>query len=926
MRTQNDKSILNLLYRGTTTIQDFCWDAMTTTPILSLITAEEINYIHKLILSPRYSGNNKYKMEKIDEVMHFRGFSRFAGGTNRLVYEHPAAPNAVFKVAIDAVGINDNPAEFYNQKFLKPYCCKVFECSPCGTIASFERVERITTFEEFYTIADDYFYILSRVIIGKYVMDDIGIDYFMNIGIRKGCHPVILDFPYLFELDGRKLECGAVLEDGSVCRGDIDYDHGFNKLMCKKCGRVYRARDLAKPPKESHILLKNKGGARMNIRLMRGNEVLVHYDTTVERDFLSPNDPEIGKSGIRVTLMHDSDHVSKSNSTEVMEIFEPAEKPVINNGGKVVISLGKKKDGIIPTSNNKPSLNFKLSISGGDVAIKEVSEPEVKHETVVEPIKSYNHSNVTIKELKEPLPERVAKVAIGKAPVAEKVITNTDSESKIEVHVTGGDIKKEESSFDRAQRLINEYLYDEFGSKDNLHDITNIALASTRVGENNEYQIDVVADLKNLTVKTIIDAEEFKVSKFDTIEEMNDNFLDTLNFDDLTFLTKEELDKLSEIHYNESNPEIDQVEIIKCKPANPNKDIVIESDATEVSYEPVNSNSNGFTYAIAFDDVPTNENNISDNMLCMLDAKFGINAEKLGCDSLEAYKSIFEKEDWPSKVKEKGFTMKDAIHFVNMYDEVMHPESEEDKEGDTEENLLRRAIDIINAYYHYVYQTDDDDDFSDLANIDLGYADINNGEHDIHVAADLENYKIILYFDDKLFKQKEFKSLSDMVNNGLVDLDFDKLVELSDDELKEIYSLEDKDTDKTDDASEETDSNIKIVFCDELPDIEEAEENTYYFVKSDPSIDTSVYEGVTDPTLISESIFSIFILNDDVFVRITYNTETGSYDEYMESGPERITKDDMRAYSNESNDKDIDELIEAIKATAKKKSIDDLIH
>ena len=176
MELDSNNAILNMMYRGTTTIADFNWDAMTTVPILYLMTPDDIDYIKNLILSPRYSGNNKYKMEKIDEIMHYRGFSRFAGGTNRLVYTHPMAPNAVFKVAIDSIGINDNPAEFRNQHFLKPYCCKVFECSPCGTIASFEKVDRITTFEEFYTIADDYYYIIVNVILGKYVMDDIGID------------------------------------------------------------------------------------------------------------------------------------------------------------------------------------------------------------------------------------------------------------------------------------------------------------------------------------------------------------------------------------------------------------------------------------------------------------------------------------------------------------------------------------------------------------------------------------------------------------------------------------------------------------------------------------------------------------------------------------------------------------------------------
>lgn len=277
MRTDEEKELMNVMYGGTTTLEQFNWDRMHTVPILNLMSMQDIDYIRKLILSPRYSGNNKYKMEKIDEVMHFRGFTRFAGGTNRLVYIHPAAPNAVFKVAIDSVGITDNPAEYHNQELLKPYCCKVFECSPCGTIASFERVYRITTFDEFYQIADDYFYILSRKIIGKYVMEDIGIDFFMNVGIRIGCHPVILDFPYLYELDGRKLKCGNELDDGTICGGEIDYDDGFNKLICKKCGRIYRAKDLAKPPETSRIFVINENEEEtkdMTTRLYRGNRIV----------------------------------------------------------------------------------------------------------------------------------------------------------------------------------------------------------------------------------------------------------------------------------------------------------------------------------------------------------------------------------------------------------------------------------------------------------------------------------------------------------------------------------------------------------------------------------------------------------------------------------------------------------------------------
>lgn len=284
MRTNQERNLISVMYGGTTDLNSFKWDQMTTAPILSLMTTQDIDYIRKLILSPKYSGDTKYKLDKINDVMHFRGFTKFAGGTNRVVYIHPAAPNAVFKIAIDSIGIGDNPAEYRNQSILKPYCCKVFECSPCGTIASFERVYRITTFKEFYEIADDYFYILSRRILGKYIMEDIGINYFMNVGIRIGCHPVILDFPYLYELDGKKLQCQNQLDDGTICGGEIDYDDGFNKLICKKCGRIYRAKDLRKDPDKSRIVVIGSGEKEytdMRNVITAGNRVIRVFEDGV---------------------------------------------------------------------------------------------------------------------------------------------------------------------------------------------------------------------------------------------------------------------------------------------------------------------------------------------------------------------------------------------------------------------------------------------------------------------------------------------------------------------------------------------------------------------------------------------------------------------------------------------------------------------
>lgn len=440
MGIDRNNAILNMMYRGTTTIENFNWDAMTTVPILYLMTPQDIDYIKNLILSPRYSGNNKYKMEKIDEVMHYRGFSRFAGGTNRLVYVHPAAPNAVFKVAIDSVGINDNPAEFRNQNFLKPYCCKVFECTPCGTIASFEKVDRITTFEEFYTIADDYYYIIVNVILGKYVMDDIGIDYFMNVGIRVGCYPVLLDFPYLFELDGRKLECCNVLDDGRVCGGEIDYDGGFNKLVCKKCGRVYRARDLAKPPKEGGILLRQKGGRRMKLEITRGSKVVKTYDTTIERDYLSRNDRDVTNNRAAEVVLKHVEVKTKKVTAPVHHEDKSAHR-VVQQSTPVNTKRVVKEIDISKNNNSKPEIIVAAPKSGIELNInkKAVIVPKTtqKKEQTTSTEKVVTGPKTEMTNLEKPIVGRVIDVSIDKPKASTEVVkADTNTAPSVEVCIS----------------------------------------------------------------------------------------------------------------------------------------------------------------------------------------------------------------------------------------------------------------------------------------------------------------------------------------------------------------------------------------------------------------------------------------------------------------------------------------------------------
>lgn len=179
-------NVLRALYSKQKSPLEFQFDSLTAPPLLSLLSVYDIAELNKIARSIKLSGKIDLKYKMIDDIMSLRGFVRLHAGTNRLVYRFIEDQRFVIKVAVDKVGLGDNPAEFKNQFLLKPFVTKVFEVSPCGTVGLFERVDAIMSREEYLSVADDIFNLLTKVIIGKYVLDDIGTHYFMNIGIRNG--------------------------------------------------------------------------------------------------------------------------------------------------------------------------------------------------------------------------------------------------------------------------------------------------------------------------------------------------------------------------------------------------------------------------------------------------------------------------------------------------------------------------------------------------------------------------------------------------------------------------------------------------------------------------------------------------------------------------------------------------------------------
>ena len=409
-----DTELLNMLYSGVTTAVDFHYDQLQAPPLLSLLTIYDIDELRKIATSVALSGNVDKKYKMINNIMKPRGFVKLAAGTNRVVYRHPELPNIVVKIAVDNVGMGDNPDEFYNQQFIKPFCCKVFEVSPCGTVGVFERVERITSKYEFVSIAEDIFDIIVNKLVGKYVLNDIGAKFMYNWGVRRGFGPVILDFPYLYELDGDKLLCNQRMDDGSICCGDIDYDDQFNFLVCKKCGRVYSALELSKPHKDRGIFVRSKGGTEMKVSLMRGNTVIRTTDTKDMYDIMRKNvavdqnvstikgrsvgDKQVTdandikmtpsfvlKRGKETVFSSDNDDVfvEKKNTSDfgsfsVVRISEEEERKQKN---KQDFNAFATMNGMV-TADKKD--NTSVSVVRGDVESKQEEVESVKEETVTE--------------------------------------------------------------------------------------------------------------------------------------------------------------------------------------------------------------------------------------------------------------------------------------------------------------------------------------------------------------------------------------------------------------------------------------------------------------------------------------------------------------------------------------------------------------
>lgn len=225
------------------------WDNLVKPPLLTYVPSHIIDQVRAIVNDVKLMNNPTKKYDLVNKLFDTIGLKPLASGTNRRTFYCTYDPTVVIKIASDRVGKSDNISEFILQKVIKPFCTKMFDVTNDGVVALVERVETMKEKDFKKVYSSDVFDFTFEILRRGYIMEDIGGNFYKNWGIRFGFGPVILDYPYIFELDWAKLRCSHKdVHTGIICDGylDYDYDKGMSEIICTKCGTRYTAKYLAR--------------------------------------------------------------------------------------------------------------------------------------------------------------------------------------------------------------------------------------------------------------------------------------------------------------------------------------------------------------------------------------------------------------------------------------------------------------------------------------------------------------------------------------------------------------------------------------------------------------------------------------------------------------------------------------------------------
>ena len=99
-----------------------------------------------------------------------------------------------------------------------------------------------------------------------------------------------------------------------------------------------------------------------------------------------------------------------------------------------------------------------------------------------------------------------------------------------------------ENALDKAKHLIDDFCREEYQQEDGADytDLANVGVAYTTT-EDDKHEIQARVNLVNFRIETLADGKVVRSEQYDSLEELTDKGLQALSFDDLVYLSEEEL-------------------------------------------------------------------------------------------------------------------------------------------------------------------------------------------------------------------------------------------------------------------------------------------------------------------------------------------------------------------------------------------------
>ena len=128
----------------------------------------------------------------------------------------------------------------------------------------------------------------------------------------------------------------------------------------------------------------------------------------------------------------------------------------------------------------------------------------------------------------------------------KNMLHNNQIDFDVYTHATIDNIVRD-STIIYAKQLINSYCQDEFDSEADFSDLKKVGVAYTTT-EDSKHTVEAVVNLVDYRLETYVDDKLFKEETYADLKDMIDNCLHSLSFDDLVYLSDEELAPLYEEH------------------------------------------------------------------------------------------------------------------------------------------------------------------------------------------------------------------------------------------------------------------------------------------------------------------------------------------------------------------------------------------